>query len=161
MKTCLLLRPTPPLPDESLSGALARAAGANIYEKTTDILGFVQHSTMMPDFVAFNSPDVLPDIALLLGAPLETVARHHYRRLDKVTVDFFGIPLRDIFIERRRRWVSPAGLRKSPYHRAIWQIKTFGFDPVTLDPLICECPRCGVELGFRFTQGIAFCDRCR
>ncbi|WP_240230039.1 hypothetical protein [Devosia lacusdianchii] len=125
------------------------------------MLAFAGLGRKKPESIAFAGPDVVPRLEHLMGLPPNTLARHMHATLEDGRVDFFGVPLRDIFIERIPRRVSPAALRSSPYARAIWQIRTFGFDPETLDPLIAACPRCEQALGFKVTQGIAFCDHCR
>jgi hypothetical protein len=155
-----LFRSMPPLPDEWLAGLIARASATNGHGKSSDILWFANLAQNRPDYLAFTDVDVVPPLAHLLGVPAEELARYLHPRLDRQTVDFFGVPVRDLFIERRIRRVSPAGLRDLPYQRAIWQIRTFEFDPVTLDPLVTSCPECGSELGFKLTKGVEFCDRC-
>jgi len=149
------------MPDESLSGLVARASGANVYERTSDMLAFAGLGRKKPESIAFAEPDVVPRLEHLMGLSPNTLSRHMHSPLAGGRVDFFGVPLRDIFIERIARRVSPAALRSSPYARAIWQIRTFGFDPATLDPLVATCPQCKRGLGFKLTQGIAFCDHCR
>lgn len=156
-----LFRATPPMLDESLSGLIARAAGTNMYERTSDILAFVDLGRQHPESIAFTDASNANKLSDLLGIPVESITGRFHRRLDRNSVDFFGVPVRDVFIERLTRWVSPAGLRSSPYARAIWQIRTFDFDPTTLDPLVSQCPECQKALGFKVTQGIEFCDLCR
>jgi hypothetical protein len=156
-----LFRSMPPMPDEWLSGLIARASATNGFERSSDILSFAGLGVKRPEYLAFSSEKDASNLARLLGVPLSTLMRYFHSRLDPQTVDFFGVAVRDLFIERSIRRVSPAALRISPYSRAIWQIRTFGFDPQTLDPLISCCPECHTELGFRVTQGIEFCDQCR
>jgi len=151
----------PPMHDESLAGLVARAAGTNMYERTSDILAFINLGRQHPESIAFTSADSEQKLAYLLGVSVESITKRFHRRIDHTTVDFFGVPVRDVFIERQKRRVSPVGLSSLPYMRAIWQIRTFDFDPTTLDPLVGECPKCHKELGFKVTQGIEFCDHCR
>src|SRR5690606_31272008 len=137
-----------------LSGLIARASATNGYERASDILSFAGLGVKRPEYLGFSSREHAGYLERLLGVPADTLTRYFHRRLDPTTVDFFGIPVRDHFIERSVRRVSPAGLRMQPYSRAIWQIRTFSFDPQTLDSLVSRCPECRAELGFRVTQGI-------
>jgi hypothetical protein len=76
--------------------------------------------------------------------------------------DFFGIPVRQYFREPRIRRSSPAALRESPHHRAIWQIKPLHYCPATGELLISKCPNpeCGRELAWNTTYGVQHCEFC-
>jgi hypothetical protein len=65
-------------------------------------------------------------------------------------------PYRGVKIRR----VSPRALAISPYHRAIWELKPFTFDPATCERLLDTCPVCKRKLGWRRAQGPTMCDRC-
>jgi hypothetical protein len=76
------------------------------------------------------------------------------------TIDFFGVRIRADYREKRYRRVSPRGLAKSAYHRAIWDLRVFSFDPETREQLIDHCPVCNKPLGWMRSRGIEMCDHC-
>ncbi len=75
-------------------------------------------------------------------------------------VDFFGVPLRAAYREQRWRRTSPRALAAAPYHRALHDLRPFGFCTGTMETLIDACPVCGRHLDWRLTRGIAFCQSC-
>lgn len=76
------------------------------------------------------------------------------------TIDFFGVRIRAQYRRPQRRRVSPRALRIRPYHRAIWELMPFSFDPETMETLVTHCPECGRRLGWGRAQGIANCEHC-
>ncbi|MVS98864.1 hypothetical protein [Devosia marina] len=155
-----LFRPMPPIHDESLTALVSRAAATNGYDHAKDILYFANLSMKRVENLSFSDPQIAKQLAWLLGVPVHSIEDRFYRKLRRGTVDFFGTPVREVFIERSIRRVSPVALKQLPYGRAIWHIRTFGFDPDTLDPLLDTCPECQSQLGFSRTQGMDYCDYC-
>lgn len=92
----------------------------------------------------------------------------HTRVYDAVPCDegqdqigFFGSQIRRAYRETTVRRISPRALSVSPYHRAIWEIRIFGFCTDTRELLLDSCPVCGKGLGWQRTHGIEYCDSCK
>lgn len=76
------------------------------------------------------------------------------------SVEFFGTKIRTQYLETIFRRVSPRALALAPYHRAIWDLRPFNFDPQTRERLLTRCPVCGEKLRWVFVRGPARCDSC-
>lgn len=155
-----LVRTITPLPDESLAGMVARAAGANVYPRAHDVLIQAGLEQFRPETIPIRDPMVAHDLAAVLGTTAEILAPHFHRSVDNRTEDFFGVKLRSHLRETRMRRVSPTALKDKPYIRAIWSIRPLTFDPKTMEYLIQECPVCARPLGFSKTWGVEFCEHC-
>ncbi|MEE7494308.1 hypothetical protein MOTC310_29385 [Methylobacterium oryzae] len=104
-------------------------------------------------------------LAAVLRLPDEVVVHRLHRVVERADVagdriDFFGVPLRAAYREWRWRRTSPRALALAPYHRAIHDLRPFGFCTQTLETLIDACPVCHRRFGWHVTRGIAFCPRC-
>lgn len=156
----MLVRPVSPMPDESLAGLVARAAGVNVYPHAHDVLVLAGLGNIRPETIADKPFDKIVELAGVLGAEPERLRPMHHPGADKRSIDFFGAPLRTKLRETRLRRVSPRALQRSPYIRAIWSVRPLTFDPETKEMLISHCPVCQKSLGFHRTWGIEFCETC-
>lgn len=162
----LVFRPDPPpLPDESLLGLLARAAGRNGFTSLTKVLRLADIGTGTPENLPNIDAGTAERLAFLLKVPVaEVTARTHPRvvRADARGdfIDFFGVPLRARYREKSRRRVSPRALAVSPHHRAIHDLRPFSFCPETWETLIDACPVCRKPLRWLRAKGVAFCEHC-
>ncbi len=159
----MLVIPVEPIVGESLSGLIARAAAANSYTSSSDVLDQANISSRCAECASARSPGDETRLANTLG----THAIDLIKAMFKTPVvgrpgwsNFFGTPLRDIYREQDRRRVSPRALKRSPHARAIWSVRIFSFDPETKEKLIDRCPVCQRSLGWKRSLGIAFCDHC-
>lgn len=154
-----------PHPDESLLGLVARTMARNGF---TDLL-------RLRRFAGLAGRDVgtyprLDDaeasrLAAVLRLPEAAVTGRLHRAVERADVagdriDFFGVPLRATYREWRWRRTSPRALATAPYHRAVHDLRPFGFCTQTLETLIDACPVCRRRFGWHITRGIAFCPRC-
>jgi hypothetical protein len=154
-----------PWPDESLLSVVARTMARNGYPDLGRIRRFAQidHRTVEA-YPAFDDAQAAR-LAEVLRLPLDEVTDRLHRRITRpgVTgdhIDFFGIPLRAAYRETRWRRTSPRALAVAPYHRALHDLRPFGFCTRMLEPLIDTCPVCRHRLDWRATQGIPFCAWC-
>jgi len=155
----------PPHPDESLLGVATRIMARNGY---TDLLRLRRFANLagrtVGTYPALDAAEA-GRLAAVLRLPGEAVAGRLHRVVERADVtgdriDFFGVPLRAAYRERRWRRTSPRALAAAPYHRAIHDLRPFGFCTQTLETLIDACPVCHRRLDWLVTRGIAFCARC-
>lgn len=155
-----IFRPIAPLPDENLTGLIARAAGANVYPHAHDIMELAGLEGIRPESVAIRTPSSSYALAEVLGTSAELLLPLYIAAVDDRRIDFYGTELRAKLRETRRRRLSPLALKDKSYIRAVWSVKPLSFDPRTKEMLISECPVCGGKLGFTQTWGIEFCEHC-
>ncbi|MBA9068842.1 hypothetical protein FHR71_002592 [Methylobacterium sp. RAS18] len=154
-----------PQPDESLLGIAARTMARNGY---TDVLRLRRFASlagrMVETYPALDDAEA-GRLAAVLRLPESAVVQRLHRVVERADVagariDFFGVPLRAAYRESRWRRTSPRALAVAPYHRAIHDLRPFGFCTQTLETLIDACPACHRRLDWLVTRGIAFCPRC-
>ncbi|MDB5555357.1 MAG: hypothetical protein JWL86_5341 [Rhizobium sp.] len=75
-------------------------------------------------------------------------------------IDFFGTKIRTQYLETIFRRVSPRALALSPYHRAVWDLRPFCFDPTTRELLLDTCPVCNHRMRWTFVRGPTHCEVC-
>jgi hypothetical protein len=152
-------------PDESLLGVVARTMARNGYPDLGRIRRFAQFEHRTVEAYPALDDAQAARLAEVLRLPLHEVTHRLHRRITRPGVigdhvDFFGIPLRAAYREKRWRRTSPRALAEAPYHRALHDLRPFGFCTRTLEPLIDACPACLRRLDWRATQGIPFCAWC-
>lgn len=153
--------PFPLRPDESLSGALFRAAGVagfTITQQMIEVAGF--RYVRLESIASRNPVAAAPPIAELLGVGVEEVARHFHQDYPDGSCEFFGTRIRSRHRDITARRVAPTALRQANYMRALWQLKCFGFDPRSLEVLLSNCPRCGEPLRLIHSLGVEHCTAC-
>jgi hypothetical protein len=159
------LDPPPPAADESLLGWVTRAAEDHAFREVGRALAKVGIRNARPESLPMYGRTISEQISFLLKAPKEEVETRVYEDLpqdrmrDQIT--FFGSQIRRVYRETKIRRVSPIALSQSPYHRAIWEVRIFGFCTDTKEQLLDRCPVCSKRLGWQRTHGIEYCDSCK
>lgn len=150
------------LPDESLFGYIDRAAQRTMLR---DLRGFYRlagsrKAAIVPRLFSIDE-DQARGIAELFKLEMSDVVSHlHPWGKAKATIEFFGTTIRFQYFETAIRRVSPRALSISPHYRAIWDLRTFGFDPDTRERLMDRCPECGKRLGWKRLAGPVTCEHC-
>ncbi|MHA6731241.1 TniQ family protein [Devosia sp. A369] len=152
--------PVTPLPDESLSGLVARAAGANYYPHAHDILVQAGLGHIRPETLAGKSLETALELAEVLGTSAEAIRRLYHPAVDERLIDFFGVPLRAKHRETRKRRLSPRAMQDKAYIKAVWSVRPITFDPQTREQLLSNCPVCGGQLGYTQTWRVECCEHC-
>ncbi|MCL8483405.1 transposase [Bradyrhizobium denitrificans] len=157
-----------PIEDESLLGFINRAL-----ERT--LIVRLRKGLALADVRPAGSPSGVniaegkaAGLATLFKVDREQIVRrlHPKAAFDHVvgkggeSVDFFGTKIRTQYLETMFRRVSPRALTIAPYHRALWDLRPFNFDPQTRELLLKSCPVCGEKLRWVFVRGPAHCDNC-
>ncbi|WMT87490.1 hypothetical protein NO932_02495 [Pelagibacterium sp. 26DY04] len=155
-----LVRPVTPAPDEHISGLVARAAGLNVYPHATDVLKLAGMGAYRPETLPIRDPETAIQLADILGTTPDKLRPLYYLPADHRSIEFFGVKLRSVLRETRKRRVSPRALQNAAYIRAVWSVRPLSFDPATKEMLIAACPVCGNSLGFSRTWGVEFCEHC-
>lgn len=156
----------PPILGESLLGFTNRCFARTPAKQAIQGLSLAGIGKLTPTGLATTlDTDATEGLAILLRTSKEEIERRLHRpaKLDNrrsVAIDFFGTRIRADYRESGRRRLSPRGLRISPHHRAIWDLRVFSFDPETRESLIDSCPECKRVLGWRRAYGIQYCDWC-
>jgi excisionase family DNA binding protein len=154
------LDPALPFPDESLLGFFTRVADDHVFHSTLGAFQKVGIRTIYLQGLALRHPDAMERLAFGLKVPPSEIERRMYRLAVPGMIDFFGTTIRKVCYEPSIRRVSPRALAIAPYYRAIWDIRVFNFCPETKELLLDHCPICERPLGWRYTHGVAFCEKC-
>lgn len=150
-----------PLPGESLLGLIARSADHNVLDSTFAITGQVGQVYGNRANSAISPVVRLTDLAHVLRVePAEVINRSYLHSDGDKLRDFFGITLRFTEIESKLRRFSPASLRRSPFHRAIWDCRLLPICPESWELLIETCHRCNTPQRWLSANGITNCDSC-
>lgn len=155
-----------PYPDESLMGYLTRALSVATVDRLSAALRLAGVAQRNPNYLSssLKNKGEIARIAHLIGCePSDIVARTH-RMLPRTSLvhmmDFFGTGIRPRYMDSRARRVSPRALQCAPYHRAVWGLRVFSFDPATKETLLDACPACRRQLGWRHALGPTACEKC-
>ncbi|MGY4461968.1 hypothetical protein [Bradyrhizobium sp. LB13.1] len=154
----------PPLTDESLLGYMDRALQDTMIRNvrtTFRLAGFDPDPNTTPNAGKLTE-EAVAGLAVLFKLDPEEVRRRRYLREHGSSgrIDFFGTTIRAQYWESRFRRLSPRALATRCYHRAIWEIRCFGFDPDTGEPLLEACPVCRRRFGWISMRGPSKCDHC-
>jgi hypothetical protein len=159
--------PTEPFADESLMGFIARACDRNGHSAIGHVLELAGYRTHKSHFLASKNEVDLSRLAEFFGCSPDTLKPRFHAEFaveggGTGFVNFLGVPIRSKFREPTLRRMSPASLRKSPYHRASWLLKPLCYCPESGELLIGHCPNpgCAKALGWRRTSGIPYCEHC-
>ena len=159
------LNPPVPEPDESLLGWVTRAADDHAYRSVSQALHKAGFRRARPESLPMHGRIIANPLSFLLKTPAEEVEARVYdavpRDKGQDQIDFFGSQIRRAYRETTSRRVSPRALAQSAHHRAIWEIRIFGFCTETRELLLDECPVCRKRLGWQRTHGIEYCDSCK
>lgn len=153
-----------PFVDESLLGYMDRALQNTMVRNLREAFGladFRPDKNGVPNASKLTQ-EAVAGVATLFKIEPDEVRRRWYRRPSpsSARIDFFGTPVRAQYWESRYRRVSPRALAARPVHRAIWELRCFGFDVETCEPLLEICPVCGRRFGWASLRGPTKCDHC-
>jgi hypothetical protein len=155
----------PPYPDESLLGFVTRALSHTVVKRVTCALklaGIANNAVAsLPTMLC--DPSAIQRLATLLKTTSAEINKRVHRSLvssECRRIDFFGVPISADYRSKRIRRVSPRALAIAQYHRAVWDLRVFSFDPKTKEALIETCPVCKQKLGWSRARGPYVCDRC-
>lgn len=147
-----------PLPGESLMSVVARACAASGFRTISTVLSSIG-ITSTPPFVPFTQIEHAANLAALLRVREDQVLSRMHPGGREV-VDWWGEPLRRVYLEARTRRYSPASLAVSAHHRAAWMIRPLPFCPESFEILRSDCPACRRFLGWSHARGIDRCEHC-
>jgi transposase len=157
----------PPFPDESLLGFVTRSLSMTAIVQLRK--GLKVGGAVLPEPVALattlRDEDMVGSLAFCFGCEPEDIRSRTYNlgtfdHSTSETLEFFGTKIRSQYREAKIRRVSPRALDAAQYHRAIWELRPFSFDPTTRETLLNTCPECRRTLGWRRAQGATMCDKC-
>ncbi|HEX9468259.1 MAG TPA: TniQ family protein [Bradyrhizobium sp.] len=154
---------TNPLEDESLIGFIVRACDRNGHIDVVHALRLAGSHAARAHFLVRDREADVTRLSRFFGCSEDDWRRRLHGRTGMAGfVDYFGVPIRAQFRQPTTRRVSPAALRSSVHHRAIWQLKPFHYCPETGELLISKCPNpnCGRELRWNRTYGVQYCEFC-
>ncbi len=151
----------PPLAGESADGFLARVAAAEFAVRTIDFT--VLAGASFAHRAALSRQDA-KGIAVMADC-LKVDAGDLSRRCvvepgARRRVSFFGASLDRLHVAMGVRRFAPASLDRSEHHRALWTLRPFPFCEETWQFLVERCSSCDAIQRWRWTNGIALCDRC-
>ena len=155
-----------PIAGESLLGFVTRSLAVTAITQTNQGLTLAGIAKTNPCAIASSLKGrEIEGLATLLKTDASEIRKrtHPVGTFDHSkteTVNFFGVRIRADYREKRVRRVSPRALAKSAYHRAIWDLRLFSFDPETREQLLDHCPVCTKQLGWMRSRGIGMCDHC-
>lgn len=156
----------PPIAGESLLGFVARNCEVHGISKVAAALRPAGLEGNVTEYLATAHADKAQAIAALFATTEAEVRSRMYLPVTMADdrpggyIDFHGIPLRRDLLQFQCRRISPAGLRTSAHHRAVWDVHVFPFCPDAREMLISTCPTCDGVLGWRWTHGIGCCEGC-
>jgi transposase len=155
-----------PYVDESLLGFAHRCLDRTVFrrlERAMSAAGLAQQPETLP-MIEFTDEQALALVELLDCAPDSVLARAYratsWRGDRAAAIDFFGVKVRKHYRERSIRRVSPRALSVELYHRAVWDLRPFCFDPRTRERLLDTCPVCGTKLGWKQVHAPQRCGKC-
>jgi hypothetical protein len=158
-----------PYLDESLLGYLTRAISISTIDQLPALSRIAKATKRYTSSLATELKDEgeIARLANLVGCAPNDIASRTYRagqsehdRTRLELVDFFGTMIRSRLRETKVRRVSPRALQQAQYHRAVWELRPFSFDPQTKELLLEACPVCGQRLGWIRAHGPTVCDKC-
>ncbi|MDR6658969.1 hypothetical protein J2W51_001511 [Tardiphaga robiniae] len=160
--------PAEPIAGESLMGFVTRACDKNGHPSVAHVLKLAGFETLRARFLPISETVDLERLAQFFGCQAEDL-RSRLQLSTKVQgslpntfVNHLGTPVRSFMREPALRRVSPASLRMSPHHRAIWTLRSLSYCPESGELLTSHCPNpeCGRPLGWTYAYGVPFCEWC-
>lgn len=156
-----------PFLGESLIGFINRVLSKTVFRHVDRALSAAGLGKKFPPTLAtsLQDPEELALLAQFLGCFPEHLASRTYAGGALVggrcvSIEFFGTPIRKQFRGPSIRRVSPRALDRGLYHRAVWELRPFSFDPETKELLLDTCPNCQHNLRWRRVHAPQHCDKC-
>lgn len=159
-----LVVPVMPLPGESISELVLRAAAMNAYYNVSHVFNAAGIHFLGPPSIPGRARGREGSLAIALGIPegkdlIEDLCLNPDKNKPGWS-NFFGVLLRTAHRDLRYRRVSPRSLQKSPHAKAIWSVRVLSFDPGTKELLLERCPGCGVRPTYLRSRGLQYCEFC-
>lgn len=156
-------RPLPIIPGESLDGYVSRVAADHHMPRLADITQIAGATASIRQHATFCDPNQLDVLTDCLGVDPEVLRLHAPQCTENpLAYNFFGTEVLRHQLQFAHRRFSPAGLMRSPHHRALWTLRFFPFCSETWEYLVDRCPNpsCRRRQFWRRTVGIELCDFC-
>lgn len=159
--------PSPEI-DESLLGFVTRCFSRTPARQTVQALTLAGIGKLSPESIPttlVNSMEIW-GLSTLLQTTEKEIEKRLYRsgtlsNGKSAAIDFFGTMIRSAYRIPNVRRVSPRALKKSPHHRAVWDLRIFSFDPETKEALLDKCPECKKPLSWNRAYGTHMCEWCQ
>lgn len=150
-----------PFPDESFQSIVLRWAALNDFDSVHAFTGGIGVEYANRPSQLFSHAD-LSKLSEITGLDHHDLASRAIPLCDEDPTlrTFFGLTLSRRDVDLRVRRFAPASLRKAPYHRALWQIRTVPYCIESWQSLSELCPDCGTRQRWSRGFGLDLCDRC-
>ncbi|WP_296597994.1 hypothetical protein [Phenylobacterium sp.] len=142
-----------------------RTAEANVFGRMSRMLPLAGITGTRTSYIPYTGQLHVDALAAQMSISPDAVrARMHpcVQRPNKLheCADWYGTPVPRRWLASRERRISPEGLKRSPYHRAIWMMRALPYCPETLQTLICDCQVCGSALTWEGARSVMRCETC-
>jgi ribosomal protein S14 len=159
-----LVFPAAPIPGQSIAEVILEAAADNCYRTAGHVISAAGIDYRGDPSIFARARGREEDLAITLRMPdqvelLRSISPNPVAGRPGWS-DFFGVPLRNIHRDMKRRRVSPRRLARSLHLKAIWSVRVLSFDPLTKELLLDRCPECGRRPTYLRTYGIQHCEFC-
>lgn len=153
--------------DESIIGAIARAADQHVLFRLQAILDAADVKAFRPATLQHATPSELERIAHVIRCdPAELVGRAGRGITDAVGFRKIAVEYGENHIISGRmldyntRRIAPKALLQAEYHRLDWFNVLLQYCPQTLELIVNICPSCDNTLGWKAAAGIGSCEFC-
>ncbi|AXU20885.1 hypothetical protein C7W88_17885 (plasmid) [Novosphingobium sp. THN1] len=153
--------------DESIIGAIARAADQHVLFRLQAVLDAAEVKTFRPATLQHAAPSELARIAHVIRCdPAELVGRAGRGITDavgfrKIAVEFGeNHIISGRMLDYNTRRIAPKALLQAEYHRLDWFNVLLQYCPQTLELVVNTCPSCDNTLGWKAAAGIGSCEFC-
>ncbi len=152
--------------DESVPGAIARAARAHVLVRTAPVFEAAGVTMKHAGYSQLASNEELERLAYVIRCSPENLTSKAGERVIAATgsmpVDsrFGRLILPRMYIELDRRRIAPTSLSRHGYHRLGWLNLLLPYAEDTFERMVSSCTGCGAALEWRYARGIEACDVC-
>ncbi len=156
------------MPDESIQGALFRAACDHVMETVFPILAVAGIDRKRLRTLQLAPPAELRRLAEVIRCDPRELSQRAGKRLKNASgrdhgrqmVNFQDLTMDSNHFDRNVRRLSPLGISQGAYYRSDWLNVLLPYCPASLGLVIDECGRCDRKLGWSRPHGLAVCDKC-
>ena len=159
-----LVFPAVPIPGQSIAEVILEAAADNCYRTAGHVISAAGIDYRGDPSIFARARGREEELATTLRMPdqvdlLRSISPNPVAGRPGWS-DFFGVPLRNVHRDMKRRRVSPRSLARSLHLKAIWSVRVLSFDPLTKELLLDRCPECGRRPTYLRTYGVQYCEFC-
>lgn len=159
-----LVFPATPIPGQSIAEVILEAAAGNCYRTAGHVISAAGITYRGDPSIFSRARGREDDLAVTLRMPdridfLRSISPNPIIGRPGWS-DFFGVPLRNVHRDTRRRRVSPRSLARSLHLKAVWSVRVLSFDPLTREVLLDRCPECGRRPTYLRSYGVQYCEFC-